>query len=159
MASPWRSTRSLPAPGATIAVLVVAFWATLAARWPAAEFPAEASPAKDELLRLVRARGLDRESLQLHTSWGTYYIAQLFGDRDRMILYMRGATDDPARLRQARDLARAVGRPLVLLSSRRWERLHTPEVEAVLGRPERTWQLGSWWAVEYVTSTSPSPPP
>ena len=72
-----------------IAVLVVVFWATLAARWPAAEFPAEASPAKDELLRLVRARGLDRESLQLHTSWGTYYIAQLFGDPDRMILYVR----------------------------------------------------------------------
>ena len=94
----------------TIAVLVVAFWATLAARWPAAEFPAEASPAKDELLRLrPRARARPARRLQLHTSWGTYYIAQLFGDRDRMILYMRGATDDPARLRQVRG-PRARGR-------------------------------------------------
>jgi hypothetical protein len=132
-----------------IALLVVAFWATLAARWPAAEFPAEASPAKDQLLRLVRARGLDRETLQLHTSWGTYYIAQLFGDRSRMLLYVRGAPDDRARLVEARDLARAAGRPLLLLSSRRWERIQTPAVESVLGRPARTWQVGTWWAVEY----------
>jgi hypothetical protein len=132
-----------------IAVLVFFFWATLAARWTAAEFPAEASPAKDDLLRLVRARGLDRETLQLHTSWGTYYIAQLFGDPDRMILYVRGATDDPVRLRQTRDLSRAVGRPLLLLSSRRWDRIQTPDVEAALGRPARTWQIGTWWAIEY----------
>jgi hypothetical protein len=133
----------------TIGVLVLFFWATLAARWPAAEFPAEASPAKDELLRLVRERRLDRGTFQLHTSWGTYYIAQLFGDPDRMILYMRGATDDEARLRQARDLALAAGRPVLLLSSRRWDRIQTPEVEATLGRPARTWQIGTWWAVEY----------
>jgi hypothetical protein len=133
----------------TIAVLVLVFWGTLAARWPAAEFPVDASPAKDELLRVVRARGLDREALQLHTSWGTYYIAQVFGDRGRMLLYVRGATDDPARLRQARDLARAAGRPLLLLSSRRWDRIQTPQVEATLGRPVRTWQIGEWWAVEY----------
>jgi hypothetical protein len=145
----------LPVRGrATIAALVVVFWGTLAARWPAAEFPLEASPAKDELLRLVRARGLDRRTLQLHTSWGTYYIAQLFGDRNRMLLYLRGTTDDPVRLGQARDLARAAGRPLLLLSSRRWDRLRTPEVEAALGRPVRTWQFGAWWAVEYEPGTS-----
>jgi hypothetical protein len=72
-----------------VAGIALLFWATLAARGPSAEFPGESSPAKDELLRVVRARGLDRESLQLHTSWGTYYIAQLFGDRDRLLLYMR----------------------------------------------------------------------
>ncbi len=140
------------------ALLVVFFWASLAARWPAATFPRESSPAKDELLGFVRARGLDRGSVQLHASWGTYYVAQLFGDRDRMLLYMRGATDDPGRLETVRDLARAHGRSVLLVSSRRWERLQTPEVDAVLGPPRATWRYGEWWAVEYDPLRSASPP-
>ena len=47
------------------------------------------------------------------------------------------------------ELARETGRPLLLLSSRRFDRLHTPAVEAAFGRPLHTWQFGSWWAVEY----------
>jgi hypothetical protein len=107
----------------------------------------------------VREKGLDRSTLQLHSSWGTYYTAQLFGDRERMVVYARRAVEDPARLREMAELARAVGRPILLFSSRRWDRLHTPEVEAVLGRPERTWRFGDWWAVEYAPTGSPSPPP
>jgi hypothetical protein len=124
-----------------------------------AVYPVDSSPDKDRLLAAVREKGLDRSTLQLHTSWGTSYTAQLFGDPERMVVYARGAVEDPARLRQVAELARGARRPLLLFSSRRWERLHTPEVEAVLGRPERTWQFGSWWAVEYVTSRSPSLPP
>jgi hypothetical protein len=131
------------------AVLVVAFWATLGARWPQAAFPTESSPAKDELLRAVRAKGLDRRSLQLHTSWGTSYVAQLFGDRDRLLVYMRGATDDARRLETVRALAEARGRSVLLVSSRRWERLQTPAVDRVLGRPRQALQFGDWWAVEY----------
>ena len=56
---------------------------------------------------------------------------------------------DPDRLRQMADLAREKGRPLLLVSSRRWDRLHTPAVEAAFGRPRHTWQFGSWRAVEY----------
>ena len=141
------------------AALVVALWATLAVRLPAGVSPPDSSREKDDLLALVRADGLDRRTLQVHSSWGTYYIAQLFGDPQRMLVYLRAAPDEPERLAQLRDLARERGRALLLLSGRRWERLHTPEVEAVLGRPERTWQFGSWWAVEYVTSRSPSPRP
>jgi hypothetical protein len=65
------------------------------------------------------------------------------------VVYARRVVDDPARLRQLAELAREQGRPLLLLSSRRWERLHTPAVEAAFGRPRHTWQFGSWWAVEY----------
>jgi len=150
---------SSPRVRGAVAVLVLAFWATLAARWPAAVFPGESSPAKDELLRFVRARGLDRGSLQLHTSWGTYYIAQLFGDRERLLVYMRSATDDPERLETVRALAEARGRSVLLVSSRRWERIQSPAVAAVLGRPRATWRFGDWWAVEYdpVRSASPRP--
>ena len=132
-----------------VAALMAVFWVSLGARLPSARTPAESSPDKDRLLAFVRARGLDRESLQLHSSWGTYYIAQLFGDPARMVVYARKVVDDPARLRQMGELAREQGRPLLLLSSRRWERLHTPAVEAAFGRPRHTWQFGSWWAVEY----------
>ena len=144
---------------AAVALLVVLFWASLAARWPAATFPRESSPAKDELLAAVRARGLDRGSVQLHASWGTYYIAQLFGDRDRMLVYMRGAPDDPERLEAVRDVARAHRRKVLLFSSRRWERTQTPQVEKVLGRPQATWSYGQWWAVEYDPLRSASPRP
>ncbi len=132
-----------------VAALVLAFWATLAARLPAGTSPPESSPEKDRLLAFVREEGLDRSTLQVHASWGTYYVAQLFGDPRRMLVYRRGAPDDPAGLEQLLDLARGRGRSLLLLSARRWERLHTPEVERVFGPPRRSWRFGTWWAVEY----------
>jgi hypothetical protein len=133
--------------------LIALFWASLGVRLPQARIPAESSPDKDRLLAFVRARGLDRESLQVHASWGTYYIAQLFGDPARMLVYARKVVDDEARLRELAERAREQGRSVLLLSSRRFERLHTPAVEAAFGRPQHTWQFGSWWAVEY------DPPP
>jgi hypothetical protein len=135
-----------------VGALVLAFWASLASRLPAAAVPPESSREKDRLLAFVREEGLDRRTLQVHASWGTYYIAQLFGDPRRMVLYLRGAPDDPARLEQFRDVARAHGRSLALISARRWERLQTPEVERVLGPPLRSWPFGTWWAVEYDTA-------
>lgn len=141
--------RLRPRARLAVATLAVLFWATLAVRLPAGSSPADSSAEKDQLLALVRTGGLDRESLQLHTSWGTYYIAQLFGDPGRLLVYMRGAPDDPRRLEEARALARARGRKVLLISARRWERVQTPAVEATLGRPVRTWRRGTWWAVEY----------
>ena len=131
------------------AVIAAVYWASLGARLPAARTPFESSADKDRLLAFVRERGLDRATLQVHASWGTYYIAQLFGDPARMLVYSRRVMDDPDRLRQMADLAREKGRPLLLVSSRRWDRLHTPAVEAAFGRPRHTWQFGSWRAVEY----------
>jgi hypothetical protein len=131
------------------AALVVAFWASIGFRLGTARVPGESAPDKDRLLAFVRERGLDRRTLQVHASWGTYYVAQLFGDPERMLVYTRRIVDDPERLSQMADLAREKGRPVLLVSSRRWERLHTPAVEAAFGTPQHTWQFGPWWAVEY----------
>jgi hypothetical protein len=131
--------------------LVVLLVASLALRWPEATFPRPSSPEKDELLALVREKGLDRDTFQLHTSWGTYYTAQLFGDPERMVVFVKGISDDRQQLQEVACLARERGRPLLLISGRRWPRLQTRHVDDILGRPDRTWRIGSWWAVVYET--------
>jgi hypothetical protein len=134
-----------------VTALVVLVWASLAMRWPAAVYPRDSSPAKDELLSFVRQRGLDRDTLQVHASWGTYYAAQLFGDPKRIVVFIKGVSDDPRQLEQVACLARERGRRLLLVSSRRWPRLQTDQVTAILGQPEQRWRFGSWWAVVYAT--------
>jgi hypothetical protein len=137
------------------AALVLVYWGSLAARLPATSIPPESAREKDELLAFVRAEGLDRTTLQVHSSWGTYYIAQLFGERERMLVYVRAAPDDAVQLDRLREAARSRGRPVLLVSNRRWERMHTAAVERTLGPPGRSWRFGSWRAVEYDSSLSP----
>jgi hypothetical protein len=137
----------------------VVYWTSLAVRLPAASIPPESAREKDRLLAFVRAEGLDRSTLQVHSSWGTYYIAQLFGDPARMLVYRRAAPDDRPRLERFREVALAHGRGVLLISARRWERVHTPIVESVLGPPLRSWPFGDWRAVEYDPSVSSGPSP
>ncbi|HVP90719.1 MAG TPA: hypothetical protein VMS75_05815 [Terriglobales bacterium] len=141
------------------AALVLVPWASLASRLPAATIPPASAREKDQLLAFVRAERLDRTTLQVHSSWGTYYIAQLFGDRERMLVYVRSAPDDRAELERLREVAAAHGRPVLLISVRRWGRLQTPAVGEALGRPRRSWPFGSWRALEYDSSFSPGPSP
>jgi hypothetical protein len=131
--------------------LVVLLWTSLAVRWPNAEHPRDSSPDKDELLTFVRERGLDRDTFQVHASWGTYYTAQLFGDPARTVVFVKAISDDPRQLQQVACLARERGRRLLLISSRRWPRLQTTHVDDILGRPAQTWRFGDWWAVAYET--------
>ena len=135
-----------------VAIAAALFWATLVVRWPAAGVPTSASFAKDEMLRTLRARGRDRDTFQVHASWGTYYIAQLFGDPDRIVVYLKGVSDDQGLLAEVCALAAERHRPLLLVSSRRWDRLQTAAVAGTLGPPDRTWRFGDWWAVEYETT-------
>jgi hypothetical protein len=132
-----------------VAAASLAFWATLAARWPAAAFPADSSFGKDEMLRFVREQALDRDLFQVHASWGTYYIAQLFGDPARVSVFLKALPDDPRQLAEVGNLAVGRGRRVLLYSARRWERLQTDAVAEALGPPRRTWRFGEWWAVEY----------
>jgi hypothetical protein len=137
-------------PAWTAAVVcVVVVWASLGVRWSGAVYPRTSSPEKDELLTCVRAEGLDRRALQVHSSWGTYYIAQLFGDRERMVVFVKGIPDDAVQLREVACLAWQHGRRVLLISARRWSRIQTTTVTEVLGRPDETWRFGGWWAVVY----------
>ena len=131
--------------------LVMVLWTSLALRWPNAAYPLDSSPGKDELLAFVREKGLDRDTFQVHSSWGTYYTAQLFGHPNRLVVFVKGISDDRAQLHQVSCLARERGRRLLLISSRHWPRQQTDHVDDVLGRPAQTWRFGSWWAVTYET--------
>jgi hypothetical protein len=141
------------------AALALVPWVSLASRLGDVTIPPESAREKDQLLAFVRAERLDRTTLQVHSSWGTYYIAQLFGDRERMLLYVRSAPDDAAELERLRDVAATHGRPVLLISSRRWDRLQTPAIKEALGRPARAWQFGSWRALEYDGALSPGRSP
>jgi hypothetical protein len=134
---------------AAVALVAVLFWATLAARWPAATFPADSSFGKDALLRTLRDERLDCDRFVVHASWGTYYIAQLFGDPARVSVFLKALPDDPRQLQEVRALAAGRGRPILVLSSRRWDRLQTAAVTEALGEPRGRRRFGEWWAVEY----------
>jgi hypothetical protein len=140
--------RAFAAAGAAVGVV----WLSLALRLPRATPPVESSFEKDALLRFVRTEGLDRSALQVHTSWGTYYIAQLFGDPGRAVVYLKALPDDERRLRETRRLADEIGRPLLLVSSRRRQRFETPQLVAVLGEPEEVHRFGDWRAILYAPS-------
>jgi hypothetical protein len=132
-----------------VAVVVAAYWLSLAARWPAATFEPRDSFGKDRLLAFVRTSGLDRRTIQLHVSWGTYYIAHLFGNREQAVLFSRRFPEDPEMLAHARAAADARGRS-VLVVTRRPDRLETEPMRQVLGPPRATHAFDGWWAVEYV---------
>lgn len=138
-------------PRVLVTLVVLTVWVSVGVRWPSATFPRDSSPGKDELLSFVRQRGLDREMFQVHSSWGTYYIAQLFGAPERLAVFVKGIPDDAVQLRQVACLARDHGRPLLLVSSREWPRMQTSHVDEILGRPSRTWRFDDWWAIAYET--------
>ena len=132
-----------------VAVVVAAYWLSLAGRWPAATVDPRDGLGKDRLLAFVRSSGLDRRSIQLHVSWGTYYIAHLFGAREQAVLFSRRFPDDAGMLGYARAAADARGRG-VLVVTRRLDKLQTEAMAAVLGPPRAIHPFEDWWAVEYL---------
>jgi hypothetical protein len=132
-----------------VAVVVAAYWLSLAGRWPVAAVDPRDGFGKDRLLAFVRESGLDRRTIQLHVSWGTYYIAHLFGDREQAVLFSRRFPEDARMLGDARSAADARGRG-VLVVTRRLDKLQTDAMSEVLGPPRAIHDFGDWWAVEYV---------
>jgi hypothetical protein len=132
-----------------VAVVVAAYWLSLVARWPAATIDPRDSLGKDRLLAFVRSSGLDRRSVQLHVSWGTYYIAHLFGAREQAVLFSRKFPEDAEMLAYARAAADTRGRG-VLVVTRRLDRLQSEAMSKVLGSPLATHAFDGWWAVEYL---------
>ena len=131
-----------------VAVIVAAYWLSLAARYPAATIDPRDNFGKDRLLAFVRTSGLDQRTIQLHVSWGTYYIAHLFGHRDQAVIFSRRFPEDVEMLSYARAAADARGRS-VLVVTRRLDRLESEPMKQVLGPPTATHEFDGWWAVEY----------
>ncbi len=132
----------------TAGALVVLYWGTLALRANAVTVDPHSNFDKDHLLSFVRASGLDRRTVQLHASWGTYYIAHLFGAREEIVLFSRKFAREPEYLEATRELAESQGRGVLLVTAEP-ERFRPDVVASVLGPPVAEHAFGNWKAIEY----------
>jgi hypothetical protein len=128
---------------------LVLLTASLAWRFPGVETHPRSNHARDHLLAWVRATGRDRMCVQLHASWGTYYIAHLFGHRHQIVLFSKKFTRDGDHLSRARAIAVAERRPLLLITCEP-ERIDWAVVERVLGRPDASHRFDNWLAFDYI---------
>jgi hypothetical protein len=130
-------------------LLVLAYWTSLALRSGQVTIDPRSNFAKDRLLASIRDAGLDRRTVQLHTSWGTYYIAHLFGDESQIVLFSKKFPDEGDLLARARAVADSQGRGILMIT-RKPERLASEAVDAALGKPLGRQVFDNWSAVEYL---------
>lgn len=133
--------------GTGLALLLLA--TSLAWRFPEVEVHPRSNHARDRLLAWVRATGRDRMAVQLHASWGTYYIAHLFGHPHQIVLFSKKFARDEAHLTEARAIAEAERRPLLLITCEP-ERMDWAVLDKVLGRPDASHRFDNWLAFDYV---------
>jgi hypothetical protein len=137
--------RRWPAAFAILTLACAAVWGSILLRLPPVIIDPELGFAKDELLTEIREQRLDRGTIQVHASWGTYYISHLFGDRARIVL----TVDDLERSRERRGqilaLARA-GRRRILLVTMSDDVRGAEAVRADFGQPIHTRRIGPWSA-------------
>lgn len=130
------------------AILLGACWLSLAVRLPRAQAQPDANAAKDELLDLVRRDGLDAATVQVHVSWGSYYIAHLFGAPSQAVVYLDRFSARPETFRRLKRAARESGRTILVIGSDHEPALTTAEMER-LGSFRREYRIGNWWARDY----------
>ncbi|HYC23374.1 MAG TPA: hypothetical protein VEI94_11745 [Candidatus Bathyarchaeia archaeon] len=140
-------------PRRALACLVAAiacFWLSLGVRLASARTSGDTNASKDRLVEHIWQSGLDARTVQVHVSWGTYYISHLFGDRSQIVLYIDEFDRAPAIVAHVRELAARYGRTILVIAEddaargRRERALH-----ALLGEPRREYRFGNWSAVEY----------
>jgi hypothetical protein len=85
-------------------------------------------------------------------------VAHLFGDPQEVVLFSKKFPEDRALLVEARRVARALGRGVLLLT-RKPERLDSEAIGSVLGTPFTSQAFENWWAVEYRPEEGPLRPP
>jgi hypothetical protein len=122
--------------------LVLVFLGTLALRWRTANVSPDTSFEKDRLLASLRASGLESSSVQVHASWGTYYIAHLFGDPGQAVVYLDAFGAPSGALQGVRDFASAHKRTIVLISEGKGEAARG--LEGDFGRILGTQRFGDW---------------
>ena len=71
---------------------------------------------------------------------------------ERAVVYLKALPDDPKRLAEVRRLGAEIGRPILLVSSRRRERIETEALRLELTTPAETYRFGDWWALAYSLS-------
>ena len=148
---------ALPRRGLVLAAASVLLgWCAMGARFSAVQVDPHSGADKDQLLAWIRESGKDRDTVQLHASWGTYYIAHLFGAREEIVLFSRKFAREPPYLEAARDLARAEKRGILLVSGEP-ERLRPDVVESVLGPPLADRRFGAWRVLEYEAGRTAAP--
>ena len=140
---------------ALAALIILLCQASMWARMSGAELDPCVGADKDRLLAELRQRGLDRETIQVHTSWGTYYLAHLFGDRRQAVFYLRDPVEQRAELDRLAALASRLGRGVLVVSS-------DPETFSLeplgrLGPPAARYASGPWEAREYLAAGEPVP--
>lgn len=136
--------------GTVLLLGVLTYWASLALRWPGIVVAPGTSFAKDRLTAFVRREGLDRSAIQVHVSWGTYYIAHLFGDPRQVVLYETAFPDRPEAIGEVRALADAEGRGVLMISARRPDRLESRALREILGAPVAQYDFGDWRLLRYL---------
>jgi hypothetical protein len=134
---------------AALGLVVGLYWLGIGARLPLADVRPDTSFGKDALLRFVRKDGVDRRAVLAHTSWGTYYIGLLFGDRQQINLWLPALPVRPEMIAEVQRIAAAERRGVAVVSVRREPNLLTPALLAALSAPIAEARFGEWTLVEF----------
>jgi hypothetical protein len=132
------------------AVTTLAYWATIVGRLPSARIRPDTDQAKDELLAALRNTRIGSETVQVHVDWGTYYINHLFGPRDQAVAYIYNLQEREPDLQEIKAVALALGRGVLLYTSRPAQLRQAPAIVAALGRPIHEYHVGNWAALRYL---------
>ncbi|MEO8500861.1 MAG: hypothetical protein ABI565_08085 [Vicinamibacteria bacterium] len=138
-----RTRRSLAFGGASALVALVL--GGLLYRLPQADIDPRVGFAKDRLLNSIRRSRLDSQCLQVHVSWGTYYISHLFGSPEQAVAFSRRHPLDASDADLLRESA-GDKRCLLVVSEESEPR---PALEAALGPARTEYREGSWRARLY----------
>ena len=128
--------RRLAALGCAAVLLSLAF------RFPKGRVEPDTSFEKDRLLAVLRRSGLGSHSVQVHASWGTYYIAHLFGDPQEAVVALDAFGAPGGDLEEIASFARRERRDLVLVAQK--DPKDAQALSPQWGRPRRSESFGEW---------------
>lgn len=124
------------------------YWATLVVRLPQAYIHRDTGFDKDRMVSWMLASGLDRDTVQLHSDWGTYYLAHVFGDERALVttqlLYWHPRAEQRRDLERIRALAQRLGRDVLLVCMEATGTRDDPLVRETLGEPVQVYRFDTW---------------
>jgi hypothetical protein len=126
---------------------------TLVARLPQAYIHRDANFDKDRLVSYVRDSGLAATTVQLHSDWGTYYLAHTFGDAQQMVatqlLYWHPRAEQRRDLERIRDIALKLHRDVLLIGMEASGARQDPLVIEALGTAVQVYRFDTWTATRF----------